>query len=162
MAAFEEKYRRKTPGPEPAALAAAPPKDASGKEVYQPFNAVPQAQFELWVRTNSVNADTDTAMPYSRRNHMISDGGGFVISQHYDTPIISVTIQGRNLQDLFRKLLKHEVEWLMEFDPRKHAAPADDAPCILDIKISRKPLPENKSDDTVQGGQGPSGRPAMH
>jgi hypothetical protein len=160
MTAFEEKYRRKTLGPEPAAAVAAPLRDACGKEAYQAFNAVPQAQFDLWVRTSSANQNSDTAMPYSRRNHMITDGSGFVISLHYDTPIICVTMQGRNLQELFRRLLKHEVEWLMEYDPRKHAAPADDAPCILDIKISRKPLPENK--DTLPGGQEPSGRPATH
>lgn len=149
------------PGTEPAAAVAAPPRDASGKEAYQAFNAVPQAQFELWVRPSSTNKNADTAIPYSRRNHMITDGSGFVISQHYDTPVISVTIQGRNLQDLFRKLLKHEVEWLMEFDPRKHAEPPADAPCILDIKITRKPLPESK-DDTLPGGQEPPSRPATH
>lgn len=160
MTAFEEKYRRKTPGTEPAATVAAPPKDASGKEAYQAFNAVPQPQFDLWVRTNSANRNSDTAMPYSRRNHMITDGGGFVISLHYDTPVICVTVQGRNLQDLFGRLLKHEVEWLMEFDPRMHTEPSADAPCILDIRIDRKPLPENK--DALPGGQEPSGRPATH
>ena len=121
-----------------------------------------QPQFELWVRTNSANADTDTAMPYSRRNHMITDGSGFVISQHYDTPIISVTVQGRNLQELFRKLLRHEVEWLMEFDPRKWAAPPEDAPCITGIEIKRKPLPERKDEGSLPGDQESTGKPVAH
>src|SRR5579863_10407567 len=135
MTAFDEKYRKKALGAESAATVAAPPKETSGKEPYQAFNAVTQPQFELWVRTNSANADTDTALPYSRRNSMITDGSGFVISQHYDTPIISVTVQGRNLQELFRKLLRHEVEWVMEFDPRKWAAPPEGEPCITGIVI---------------------------
>ena len=162
MTAFDEKYRRKTLGAEPAATVAAPPKETSGKEPYQAFNAVTSPQFELWVRTNSANADTDTAMPYSRRNHMITDGSGFVISQHYDTPVISVTVQGRNLQELFRRLLRHEAEWIMEFDPRKWATPPEDAPCITGIEITRKPLPEVKDDDALPGGNATTVKPAMH
>jgi hypothetical protein len=159
MTGFDEKYRRKTPGAEPAAPVAAPPTESPGKESYQAFNAVTQPQFELWVRTNSANSDTDTAMPYSRRNHMITDGSGFVISQHYDTPIISVTVQGRNLQEIFRRLLRHEVEWLMEFDPRKWAAPPEDAPCITGIEIKRKPLPEPRNDDAARGEKTPPAKP---
>ncbi len=151
MTAFDEKYRKKNLVGAPAAPVVAAPREPIGKEPYQAFNAVPQPQFELWVRTNSANADTDTALPYSRRNHMITDGGGFVISQHYDTPVISVTVQGRNLQELFRKLLRHEVEWLMEFDPRKWATPPEDAPCITGIEIKRKPLPEKKDGESLPG-----------
>lgn len=162
MTAFDEKYRKKNLGAEAAATVAAPVKDACGKEPYQAFNAVTSPQFELWVRTNAANADTDTAMPYSRRNHMITDGSGFVISQHYDTPVISVTVQGRNLQELFRKLLRHEVEWLMEFDPRKWATPPEDAPCITGIEIKRKPLPERKDDDTLPGEKDAPSKPVVH
>jgi hypothetical protein len=162
MTAFDKKYRKKNLGAEAAATVVAPVKNASGKEPYQAFNAVTSPQFELWVRTNSANADTDTAMPYSRRNHIITDGSGFVISQHYDTPVISVTVQGRNLQELFRKLLRHEVEWLMEFDARKFAAPPEDAPCITGIEIKRKPLPEPKDDDALPGDREPAGKPALH
>ena len=162
MTAFDEKYRKKSPGAEPAATVAVPARDATGKEPYQAFNAVPQAQFELWVRTNSGNKNSDTAMPYSRRNHMITDGSGYVISQHYDTPVISVTVQGRNLQELFRKLLRHEVEWLMEFDPRKWAAPPDDAPCITGIEIKRKPLPEQREGDVPTGEAAGEGKPVTH
>ena len=101
MNAFDEKYRQENPWRGGQRLpSAVPPRDTPGKEPYQAFNAVTQPQFELWVRTNSANADTDTALPYSRRNHMITDGSGFVISQHYDTPVISVTVQGRTFQDL--------------------------------------------------------------
>jgi hypothetical protein len=162
MSGFEEKYRRKIPGAEPAATPAVPTKETSPKEAYQAFNAVSQPQYELWVRTNSANADTDTAMPYSRRNHMITDGSGFVISQHYDTPIISVTVQGRNLQELFRKLLRHEVEWLMEFDPRKFATLPEDAPCITGIEITRKPIPEAKDSDALPDDKASSDKPVAH
>jgi hypothetical protein len=93
---------------------------------------------------------------------MITDGSGFVISQHYDTPIISVTVQGRNLQELFLRLLRHEVEWLMEFDPRKWATPPENAPCITGIEIKRKPLPERKDDSSVPGDQEPTGKPVAH
>jgi hypothetical protein len=162
MTGFDEKYRRKAPGQEATPTPAAPPREGPGKEAYQAFNAVAQPQFDLWVRTNSANKDTDTAMPYSRRHHMITDGSGFVISQHYDTPIISVVVQGRNLQELFRRLLKHEVEWVMEFDPRKWAAPPEDAPCITGIEITRKPLPERKDDDMLPGEKKPPDKPATH
>lgn len=162
MSAFEEKYRKKTLGAEPAAMPAAPPKETAGKEAYQAFGAVAHPEFELWIRTNSANTNTDTSLPYSRRSHMITDGNGFVISQHYDTPIISVTVQGRNLQELFRKLLRHEVEWVMEFDPRKWASPPEDAPCITGIEIKRKPLPAQKDDDALPGDRGPAGKPATH
>jgi len=162
MTVFDGKYRRKDPGAEPAATPAASPKETPGKEAYQAFNPASHPEFELWIRTNSANADTDTALPYSRRNHMITDGSGFVISQHYDTPIISVTVQGRNLQELFRKLLRHEVEWVMEFDPRRWATPPEDAPCITGIEIKRKPLPEQKDDDMLPGERKTSGKPVAH
>lgn len=162
MTAFDEKYREKSLGGEPAVPVVAAPKETSGKEPYAAFNALPQAQFDLWLRTNSANPDTDTTLPYSRRNHMITDGSGFVISQHYDTPVISVTVQGRNLQELFRKLLRHEVEWLMEFDPRKWATSPEDAPCITGIEIKRKPLPERKDDDALPDEKRYLGKPAMH
>ncbi len=93
---------------------------------------------------------------------MITDGGGFVISQHYDTPVISVTVQGRNLQELFRKLLRHEVEWLMEFDARIWATPPEDAPCITGIEIKRKPLPEQNDNDAVAGESTAPSKPVAH
>lgn len=162
MTGFEEKYRRKTPGAESAATPAAPPRETPGKEAYQAFNPAAHPEFELWIRTSSVNGDTDTSLPYSRRNHMITDGSGFVISLHYDTPIISVTLQGRNLQELFRKLLKHEVEWVMEFDPRKWAAPSEGEPCITGIDIKRKPLPKTKTGDAPPDEKESSGKPVAH
>jgi hypothetical protein len=97
-------------------------------------------------RTNAANKDTDTSIPYSRLNHMITDGNGFVISLHFDAPIISVTLQGRNLGELHRKLLDHEVDWVMEFDARKGASPPEDEPRITGIEIKRKPVPERRED----------------
>jgi hypothetical protein len=93
-------------------------------------------------------------------NHMITDGNGFVVSLHYDSPIISVTLQGRNLSELHAKLLEHEVNWVMEFDPRKWATPSEDAPCITGIEIKRKPLPEQKDDDVLPGEKKLSGKAA--
>ena len=142
MSGFEEKYRKRN-----AAEASVPPGAmgvlrAAANEEYKAFNSSAQPKFQLWVRTSSANANADTSIPYSYLNHMISDGSGFIISMHFSTPVISVTLQGRNLEDLWRKLLEHEVEWVMEFDPRKWAAPADYAPCITGIEIVRKPMPE--------------------
>lgn len=162
MADFEEKYRRKVAGGELAAIVAGPARTAPDKEPYQAFNASPQAQFDLWVRTSSANENTDTSLPYSRRNHMITDGGGFLISQHFDTPVISVMVQGRNLQELFRKLLRHEVEWIMEFDPRLWPTPPDDAPCITAIQIKRKPLQEEKGDNVNSGDEMSPAKPLAH
>jgi len=169
MSKFEEKYRKRTPGAEPGSAAApaievlkaAASTDDDDKE-YKAYNVVAHPEFELWVRPNAANENGDTSLPYGRRSHMITDGNGFVISQHYDTAIISVKLQGRNLQDLFRKLLKHEVEWVMEFDPRKWATPPDGEPCITGIEITRKPLPEKRDDDTLPGERRPSGKAAPH
>lgn len=165
MTAFEEKYRKKTPGAEPAAPAAAPatevPKEAA-KEEYKAFDAAAHPKFNLWIRTSDASKHANTSMPYSRMNHMITDGNGFVISLHYDTPVISVMLQGRNLSELHAKLLEHEVHWVMEFDPRKWAAPPQDAPCITGIEITRKPLPEQKDGEALPGEGNPSEKPAMH
>jgi hypothetical protein len=165
MSAFEEKYRKKSPGAEPAAPSATPATEVlkeAAKEEYKAFIAAEHPRFNLWIRTNAANKDTDTSIPYSRMNHMITDGNGFVISLHYDTPIISVTLQGRNLGELHAKLLEHEVHWVMEFDPRKWTAPQEDAPCITGIEIKRKPLPEQKDDDVMAGEKKTSGKAAMH
>jgi hypothetical protein len=168
MTTFEEKYRKKTPGAEPGAPVATPamenPKAAASatKEEYKAYDVAPHPRFNMWIRTNAANKDTDTSIPYSRMNHMITDGNGFVISLHYDTPIISVTLQGRNLGELHVKLLEHEVHWVMEFDPRKWAAPPEDAPCITGIEIKRKPLPEQKDDDGLSGEKQTSAKAATH
>jgi hypothetical protein len=149
MSAFEEKYRKKTPGAEPGAAAVTPATEVlkeTAKDEYKAFEAATHPKFDLWIRTSDASKHANTSIPYSRRNHMITDGNGFVISMHFDTPVISVTLQGRNLSELHARLLEHEVHWVMEFDPRKWAAPPQDAPCITGIEITRKPLPEQKDD----------------
>jgi len=153
MTTFEEKYRRKTGLPPSAADTQAPSspsasgamdllKDAA-KEEYKAFNGSAHPETDLWVRTSDANANADVGMPYGYRNHMIYDGAGFVISMHFGTPIISVTLHGRNMHDLWRKLLKREVEWVMEYDPKAWDAPAEGVACITGIEIKRKPLPES-------------------
>jgi hypothetical protein len=165
MTAFEEKYRRKIPGAEPSAPAASVKAEnakPAGKEEYKAFSAAAQPKFNLWVRTSDASKHAHTDMPYSRMNHMITDGNGFVISLHYDSPVISVTLQGRNLSELHEKLLDHEVHWVMEFDPRKYANPPGDAPCITGIEITRKPLQETKDDDALPGEKKVTVKPATH
>jgi hypothetical protein len=160
---FEEKYRKKTPGD--AAPAAATPAievlKAAAKEEYKACNTSAHPELELWVRTSAANPNAETSIPYSYRNHMITDGSGFVISMHFSTPVISVTLQGRNLGELWRKLLRHEVEWVQEFDPRKWAVPGDGEPCITGIQIARKPLPET-DDGRLPGEKKESGKPSTH
>jgi hypothetical protein len=159
MSAFDEKYRKKTPGGEPPAPSAAAATEVlkePAKDEYKAFEAATHPKFDLWIRTSDASKHANTSIPYSRRNHMITDGNGFVISLHYDTPIISVTLQGRNLGELHARLLEHEVHWVMEFDPRKWAVPPQDAPCITGIEITRKPLPEQKDDDLPPDNEKPS------
>jgi len=165
MTAFGEKYRKKSPGAEPSAPTAPVAGESptvGGKEEYKAFCLATQPKFNLWIRTSDTSKHAHTDMPYSRINHMITDGNGFVISLHFDSPVISVTLQGRNLCALHEKLLDHEVHWVMEFDPRKFAPPAEDAPCITDIKLERKPLLKPKEDDALPGEQEPPGKPALH
>jgi len=170
MTSFDEKYRKRTPvsdktqaPPAASTIETVKAPVESEKQEYKAYNATSHPEFELWIRPNAANDDTDTSMPYSYRNHMITDGSGFVISMHFNTPIICVTVQGRNLGDLFRKLLKHEVEWVMEFDPRKWANPPADAPCITGIQIARKPIPDKKTaDDSLPGEKKPTDKTAAH
>jgi hypothetical protein len=165
MSAFDKKYRKKNTGAEPAAPGAPIATDsakAPAKEEYKAFSPAPHPKFMLWVRTSDASKHAHTSMPYSRINHMISDGNGFLISLHYDTPVISVTIQGRNLCELHRKLLDHEVDWVMEFDPRKWANPPDDAPCITAIEITRKPLPETKDGEGLPEDKAAPVKPTAH
>jgi hypothetical protein len=142
MSGLVEKYPKKNPADAAASAGAMGVLRAAAEEEYKAYNTAAHAKFQLWFRTSDASQHANTSMPYSYLNHMITDGSGFVISMHFSTPVISVTIQGRNLADLWRKLLEHEVEWVMEFDPRKWATPPEDAPCITGIEIVRKPLPE--------------------
>ena len=142
MSGMDEKYRRKNFTEATSSPGAMGVLRAAATEEYKAYNTAAHAKFQFWVRTAVANANSDVSMPYSYLNHMNTDGEGFVISMHYSTPVICVTLQGRNLGDLWRKLLEHEVEWVMEFDPRKWATPAEGEPCITGIEITRKPLPE--------------------
>jgi hypothetical protein len=142
MSGIGEKYPKKNFTEAAASPGAMGVLRAAATEEYKPYNTAAHAKFQLWVRTSIANANADVSMPYSYLNHMNTDGGEFVIAMHYSTPVICVTLQGRNLGDLWRKLLEHEVEWVMEFDARKWATPPEDAPCITGIEITRKPLPE--------------------
>jgi hypothetical protein len=66
------------------------------------------------------------------------------------------------MQDLFRKLLRHEVEWVMEFDPHKWEAPAEGEPCITGIEVTHKPLPGKTEDDELRGEKKPEASTATH
>jgi hypothetical protein len=173
MSTFEEKYRKKTATGQPTAeTEALPAPPASGamellqeaaKDEYKSFNASAHPETDLWVRVSDANGNSDVALPYSYRTHMIYDGGGFMISMQFNTPVISVTLHGRNLHDLFRKLLKREVEWVMEFDATKWDALAGDAPCITGIEIKRKPLAEKEEEGgTLPGEKTPRSKEEMH
>jgi hypothetical protein len=160
MSAFEEKYRKRNPegvGSASPSPSAAQVLQTAAKDEYKAFSGSAHPEFDLWVRTAQANEFTDAALPYSCRNDMMTDGSGFVISMHFSAPLISVTLHGRNLGELFQKLLRHEVVWLMEFDPRKWDTPADDAPCITGIEVKHKPLPEKTEDSALPGEKKPAG-----
>ena len=171
-ATFEEKYRRKPVGGQATVVETeAPPslpvggamdllKDAA-KDEYKAFNASAHPETDLWVRVSDANSNADVALPYSYRNHMVYDGAGFVISMHFSTAVISVTLHGRNLQDLFRKLLKREVEWVMEYDPKKWESLPDNAACITGIEIKRAPV-KNGDDDAATGERNTPASAATH
>jgi hypothetical protein len=171
MSTFEEKYRKKASSTGQAAVEteappSAPVSDAmdvlreAAKDEYKAFFPSAHPETDLWVRVSNANKNADVAMPYSYRNHMIYDGAGFVISMQFGTPVISVTLHGRNLQDLWRKLLSREVQWVMEYDPKKWEALPADAACITGIEIVRKPLPEG--DDDVWREKNPTASTATH
>ena len=163
---FEDKYRRKTTV-EGAPVALQPPPamevlKAAAKEEYKAFNASAHPRRKLWVRPNSANPFANVAIPYSCCNHIITDGDGFVISLHFNAPIICVTLQGRNLEDLFKKLVEDEVEWVMEFDPRKWETPGDGEPCITGIEVTHAARPQKRDDDTLPGEKKSPEKPSSH
>jgi hypothetical protein len=119
---------------------------AAPADEYKAYNSTAHPELELWIRTNSENEWTDVYLPYTYRNHMISDGNGFFISMHFGTPITCVVIHGRNLKELVHKLSKREIEWIMEYDPREWAEVPADSPCITGIEISHAPLPSKDED----------------
>lgn len=156
MTTFEEKYRAKNrTDAAPASPAAHVPAmemlKAAAQDEYKAYNAFPHQELELWIRPNAANERPDVYLPYSYRNHTLSDGKGFFISMHYNTPIITVTIHGRNLQELAHLLPKRQVEWVKEYDAREHGELAAGAPCITGIEIKHAPRQGKKDDDTQPG-----------
>jgi hypothetical protein len=132
------------------------------KPAYKAFGTQRQRQSDLWIRPNGANEETDFSIPYSFRKTMITDGGGFHISMFFgDDSIQQIEIQGRNLgphkgepgpdddedirdsRDLWRNLLRCDVIWIQEFDPRKWEAPSEGAPIITAIKVHRKERAQN-------------------
>jgi hypothetical protein len=159
---FRAKYQRKPEGNggtfsfKPSAHAKAE------KPVYQAFGTERQRQVNLWIRPNSANEETDLSIPYGYHKSMITDGGGFHISIFVnDDSILQIEIQGRNLgpqkgepapdseddtRDLWRKLLRGEVIWIQEFDPRQWDAPSDGAAVIAAIKVHRRAVVQNSEE----------------
>lgn len=139
----------------------------STKPVYKAFGSERQRQIYLWLRPNIANDETDLGVPYSFVKTVLCDGGGFHISVFVsDDSIQQIEIQGRNLGpfkgdtspssedamlDLWRKLLKGEVIWIQEFDPRVWDVPPEGEPVITSIKVHRKALPERSEEEVLPG-----------
>lgn len=156
MTSFEEKYRPRnggTPSPTMPAASAVETLQAEeaeaaarAKDDYRAYSTQAQAQFDLWIRPNSANPSPAVTVPYSRRANMTHDDGGwFIIIMHFDSgPILSVRLHGRDMEELFLKLLAHEVIYVREFDPRKWPeVPAGEA-CITGIDVRYKQEPRDK------------------
>ncbi|MBV8810664.1 MAG: hypothetical protein JO033_18500 [Acidobacteriaceae bacterium] len=153
MTTFEEKYRKKQGLPDAAPDTPAHPSPAmvmlraAASDEYKAYNPMPHQELELWIRPNAANEWTDVYLPYSYRNHMISDGHGFVISMHFSTPIIVVTLHGRDLKELVHLLSKRQIEWVMEYDPRIWPELPPDKPCITGIEIRHAPRAAKKEEE---------------
>ena len=158
---FREKYQRK---PESGGGTFSFRNSAKAeKPVYKAFGIERHTQSDLWIRPNGANEETDFSIPYSFRKTMVTDGGGFHISIFVsDDSIEQIEIHGRNMgplkgepnpssdeamHDLWRKLLRREVIWIQEFDPRVWDAPSDGEPVITAIKVHRKALPEKRQEE---------------
>jgi hypothetical protein len=163
---FEDKYKRRNP------VVAETTAEASAMETlktladvaeeYEAFHCQSEPQFDLWLRTGDSNEDPETSIPYARRNKMTTDGAGFLITMHFDGPVLSVRLHGRGLAQLHHKLLRHEVEWVREFDPRKWQAPAESEPCVTAIEIRHRPLPEKNPDALAGEKKTEPDKAAMH
>lgn len=137
----------------------------AGKPEYKAFGTERQRQNSLWVRPNNANSETDFSVPYPFHKKMITDGGGYHISIFCsDDSIVQIEIQGRNLgpfkgepnqnedtHDFWRKLLRWEVIWIQEFDPRIWETPAEGIPVITGIKVHHKLLAEKPEEETLPG-----------
>jgi hypothetical protein len=134
---------------------------STAKDGYKAFYSQTQAQFDLWIRPNASNPSPAVSIPYSRRMNMTHDDGGwFLIIMHFDSgPILSVRLHGRDMEELFMKLLGHEAIYVREFDPRKWPeVPAGEA-CITGIDI-RYRQPHDK--DPVTADEAEALKPSTH
>ncbi len=169
MTSFEEKYRAKNRPGAPSSMevlkaAAAPEAPATAKDDYKAFYPQTQAQFDLWIRPNAANASPATSIPYSRRVNMTVDDGWFVIIMQFDSgPVQSVRLHGRNLEEVFMKLLGHEVVYVREFDPRIWPELPEGEACITGIDVRYRLEPRAKEeDDTLPGERQAPDKPASH
>lgn len=161
---FRRKYQR---NPQSGATFAFRTGAKAEKPGYKAFGSERQRQSDLWIRPSRANEETDVSIPYSSRKTMITDGGGFHISIFVnDDSILQIEVQGRNLgplkdephpqsdeaaPDLWRKLLRGEVIWIQEFDPRVFEAPSEDAPVVTAIKVHRRALPQKSEEELLPG-----------
>jgi hypothetical protein len=160
---FRQKYGRKPQSGQGTTFSF----KSSDKPVYKAFGMERQRQMHLWIRPNGANDETDLSIPYSFVKPMLCDGGGFHISIFVaDDSIQQIEIQGRNLgpfkgdtnpgsdeamHDLWRKLLKGEVIWIQEFDPRVWDVPSEGETVITAIKVHRKALSEKSEEELLPG-----------
>src|SRR5579863_7083964 len=96
---FEDKYKRRNP------VVTEAPADTSAintlkslaevADEYEAFHCQSDPQFDLWLQTSNANEDPETSIPYGRRNKMTTDGAGFLITLHFDGPVLSVRLHGR-------------------------------------------------------------------
>jgi hypothetical protein len=165
---FTEKYERKPGNSGSFGFKKSAHKEPE-KPAYKAFGTQRQRQSDLWIRPNGANEETDFSIPYSFRKTMITCGGGFHISMFFgDDSIQQIEIHGRNLgphkgepgpdddedirdsRDLWRNLLRCDVIWIQEFDPRKWETPSEGAPVVTAIKVHRKALAE-KPEELLPG-----------
>jgi hypothetical protein len=109
------------------------------------FSSSGQAPLCLWIRRHVGKGACDFAPTYAYRRSLNYDGNGYFISMNYTD--CRVQVFGRNLHDLFLKLLRCEVEWIQEHDPQNWKPPEAATPIITAIKVLFKPTDPNDSSD---------------
>lgn len=171
---FEEKYRKSgrtsladASAEQSDAAPALPAMDtlkaaANTTDDYKAFYPQSQPQFDLWVRPNEANDSPATAIPYGRRVNMTVDDGWFVIIMQFDSgPVLSVRLHGRNLEEIFMRLLGHEVVYVREFDARKWSEVPEGEPCITGIDVRYRPAPVERDAATTPKEHEPE-KPSTH
>lgn len=106
---------------------------------YKAFESQAESQFRLWFRMSDANERGDFIVSYnSLRTWYYAEGLVLTITLQDDVMSV-IELHGEGLEDVLRKLARHELVWIQEYDKRRFAPVSEGQAIVKAIKVSRKP-----------------------